>query len=89
MEKSQFVGYGQTNLSGRDVRMDQNAQAPDWSDLLSLSVDGDGVEPLFRQLYNELRRVILGGRGPWQPAAGDTQPGCQAGGLSHFGGRRL
>ncbi|HWK45896.1 MAG TPA: PLP-dependent aminotransferase family protein [Stellaceae bacterium] len=35
--------------------------APDWSDLLSLSVDRNTAEPLFRQLYNELRRVILSG----------------------------
>lgn len=32
---------------------------PDWSDLLPLSIDRQDAEPLFRQLYNALRRVIL------------------------------
>lgn len=41
--------------------MAPKARTPDWSDLLSLSVDRHGAEPLFRQLYNELRRVILSG----------------------------
>jgi GntR family transcriptional regulator / MocR family aminotransferase len=34
---------------------------PDWSDLLALSIDRQAVEPIFRQIYNELRRVILSG----------------------------
>ncbi len=41
--------------------MAPNARAPDWSDLLSLSVDRHAAEPLFRQLYDELRRMILSG----------------------------
>ncbi len=36
-------------------------RSTDWSDLLTLSVDRHGAEPLFRQLYGELRRVILSG----------------------------
>jgi len=43
------------------LRMAPHARLPDWSDLLSLSVDRHAAEPLFRQLYNELRRVILSG----------------------------
>ena len=34
---------------------------PDWSDLLSLSIDREAAEPLSRQLYSELRRSILSG----------------------------
>ncbi len=34
---------------------------PDWSDLLSVSVDRCATAPLFRQLHAELRRAILGG----------------------------
>ncbi len=37
------------------------ARPPDWSDLLSLSIDRQTAEPIFRQLYNEMRRVILSG----------------------------
>ena len=36
-------------------------RTPDWSALLTLSVDRDHEQSLFRQLYNEMRRVILSG----------------------------
>jgi GntR family transcriptional regulator/MocR family aminotransferase len=35
---------------------------PGWSDLLSLSIDRQAPEPLFQQLYAELRRAILDGK---------------------------
>ncbi len=41
--------------------MAQAASAPDWSSLLTLTVDRDAAASLFRQLYGELRRVILDG----------------------------
>ena len=41
--------------------MPPEANPPDWSDLLTVSVDRTAAEPLFRQLYGELRRVILSG----------------------------
>jgi GntR family transcriptional regulator/MocR family aminotransferase len=50
--------------------MPSEANSPDWSDLLTLSVDRTESEPLFRQLYGELRRVILSGAA----AAGSRLP---------------
>jgi GntR family transcriptional regulator/MocR family aminotransferase len=37
------------------------AELPDWSDLLTLSIDRAAAVPLFRQLHGELRRAILSG----------------------------
>lgn len=37
------------------------SRLPDWSDLLSLSIDRQADAPLFRQLYGKLRRLILDG----------------------------
>ena len=37
------------------------ARNPDWSDLLQVSVDRRAAEPMFRQLYDDLRRAILSG----------------------------
>ena len=41
--------------------MAPHARAPDWSDLLPLSVERQAADPIFRQLYRELRRAILSG----------------------------
>jgi GntR family transcriptional regulator/MocR family aminotransferase len=41
-----------------------HTRKPDWSDLLSLAVDRAETEPIFRQIYDELRRVILSGAAP-------------------------
>ncbi len=41
--------------------MTPSARTPDWSALLSFSVDRDTAEPLIRQLYQDMRRVILSG----------------------------
>jgi GntR family transcriptional regulator / MocR family aminotransferase len=41
--------------------MAQHVPKADWSDLLPVSINRRAAESIFRQLYNELRRLILSG----------------------------
>ena len=85
-----IVFFGAAREPLRLLLMAQHVSKADWSDLLPVSINRRAAETIFRQLYNELRRLILSGAA----ASGSRLPATQvnrrqAGRVPHVGSERV